>query len=335
LELDVSSVALVSVVIPCFNHAQYLPAAIGSVRSQDWPDLEIVVVDDGSTDDTTTVAQQSGAVLVAQGNRGLSHARNAGLQAARGEMILFLDADDELLPGAIRSGAELLLDRHPSAAGVVRRCALMDAAGRPISVVQPYLESTDVYRELLLSNFVWTPGAALFRRDVVRDAGGFLPEFPAAADYALLLALARGGGLVDDPRPVVRYRRHQDNMSRDAKLMLRSVLAVLAREAAFAPPHYRAALAEGRQRWRDFYGERLVQQLRYEWRGARRASTILSGIACLVWNCPGRAATHFARKSSRVVQGLPSSALEADEPPASAAEPELAEGWRGDRWRSS
>ena len=109
-----SGLPLASVVIPCFDQAGYLRGALESVRAQTWPALESIVVDDGSTDDTSDVARVGGATMVGrQENQGLSAARNAGLASAHGEYVLFLDADDELLPDAVCTGVEVLQrDRH-------------------------------------------------------------------------------------------------------------------------------------------------------------------------------------------------------------------------------
>src|SRR5688500_17208365 len=91
-----------SVVVTCFNHAGYLPDALRSVLEQTVAPCEIIVVDDGSTDDTSTVAAAFDRVrVVRQSNQGLSAARNAGLRACSGDFVIFLDADDRLLPRAI------------------------------------------------------------------------------------------------------------------------------------------------------------------------------------------------------------------------------------------
>src|SRR5436190_13119543 len=107
------AIPLVSVVIPCFNQARYLRGSLRSVHAQTWPRIESIVVDDGSADDTSLVAAMEGATrVVRQRNRGLSAARNAGLANARGNYVVFLDADDELLPDAVRLGVESLR-QHP------------------------------------------------------------------------------------------------------------------------------------------------------------------------------------------------------------------------------
>jgi ABC-type polysaccharide/polyol phosphate transport system ATPase subunit len=300
---------VVSVVIPCFNHARYLPAALASVHAQRCLTVESIVVDDGSHDDSAAVAEAHGATMVRrQRNRGLSHARNAGLEAVRGEFVVFLDADDELLPDALRTGVYALQER-PSAGVIVRRCALMDGQGQALPVTHAVLESDDLYRELLLTNFVWTPGAAVFRTTAIRSIGGFPPDVPAAADYSVFLQLARRGLVVSDPRDAVRYRKHDGNMSHDPVLMLRQTLAVLNQETRHVPPSHLGALEEGQRRWRAFYGTKLVEQLRHEWRGRRRRSALARGGAFLIWQCPRDAAAHIYRKLSRAVRRLPSEEL--------------------------
>jgi glycosyltransferase involved in cell wall biosynthesis len=109
---------LFSVVIPSFNYAQYLSRALDSVLSQRDSNYEVVVVDDGSTDNTADVVRSyqlefsNKIAYVFQHNRGLSAARNHGISLASGEYLLFLDADDELLPGALRQ-FHFALERTP------------------------------------------------------------------------------------------------------------------------------------------------------------------------------------------------------------------------------
>lgn len=99
-----SQPSLISVIIPCHNQARFLSEAIGSVLSQRYSSFEIVVVDDGSTDDTFEVASRYRQVrCVRQINQSLSAARNAGLGASKGSYLVFLDADDRLLPQRSRS----------------------------------------------------------------------------------------------------------------------------------------------------------------------------------------------------------------------------------------
>src|SRR5215218_4319670 len=93
---------LISVIIPCYNHGAYLSTAIKSVLAQTYPNIEIIVVDDGSTDNTKAVAWGFEKVRhIYQRNAGLSAARNTGIRNAKGTYILFSDADDWLLPDAL------------------------------------------------------------------------------------------------------------------------------------------------------------------------------------------------------------------------------------------
>ena len=88
---------MVSVIIPCHNHAAYLGEAIESVLGQDYGPVQIIVVDDGSTDDTAAVAaSRDGVTLVRQPNHGLAAARNRGLRESSGELLVFLDADSRM-----------------------------------------------------------------------------------------------------------------------------------------------------------------------------------------------------------------------------------------------
>src|SRR6266567_1459774 len=97
-----------SVIIPCFNHGEYLPEAVASVTNLRRGDIELIVVDDGSTDERTREEMDKLAVagikVVRQANKGLAAARNAGILASRGEYVLPLDADDRLRPGWIEHG---------------------------------------------------------------------------------------------------------------------------------------------------------------------------------------------------------------------------------------
>src|SRR5215831_9104653 len=93
---------LVSIIIPCYNQAHFLSDAIDSARRQTHSRIEILVIDDGSSDNTSEVAASYRDVYcIRQANQGLSAARNAGLRASKGSLLVFLDADDRLLPNAI------------------------------------------------------------------------------------------------------------------------------------------------------------------------------------------------------------------------------------------
>src|SRR5215208_7628052 len=124
---------LVSVVIPCYNQAHFLGEAIESVLAQSYPYFEIIVVDDGSPDDTSEVAARYPEVrLVRQENQGVSGARNSGFARSEGEYVVFLDADDRLLPEALEAHLEHL-EAHPECAFVSGRYKFMADGGSPLS----------------------------------------------------------------------------------------------------------------------------------------------------------------------------------------------------------
>jgi glycosyltransferase involved in cell wall biosynthesis len=292
----------VSVVIPCFNQAGYLPAAIDSVRRQSHPPAEIIVVNDGSTDHTSALAATLGARVLTQPNRGLPEARNTGLAAAAGEYVVLVDADDELLPRALELGLAALQSR-PEAVAAVGRCRLIDADGRELPATYHPIDHANLYREWLSRNFGWTPGAAIFRRDAVLRAGGFPPGLGGSADYAVYLRLARTSTVVCHAGEVVKYRQHAASMSRDPILMLRHTLEVLRRERAEAPPHMRRDIARGVRVWRRWYGEHMVERLRTDWRARRFGWTQFRNLAWLVWHCPALALRQPFRRLRRVLGG--------------------------------
>jgi glycosyltransferase involved in cell wall biosynthesis len=290
----------VTVVIPCFDQARYLPAAVTSVRAQTCGPVACVVVDDGSTDDTAAVASRLGATLLRQANAGVSAARNAGLAVARTDLVAFLDADDTLLPDAIAAELEAF-DRHPGAAAVVGRCQPMDADGRPLPARHDDVDGAHLYRDWLARNFVWTPGAALFDRRALEAIGGFPRDLGPAADYAVYLRLARTDRVVFLPRELVRYRQHEASMSRDPALMLRSTLAVLRREQGEAPAWARAPLRAGVDRWRQWYGEQIVEALRADWRARRVGPRQVRAALTLVRHAPQLVLRRFASRSRRAI----------------------------------
>jgi glycosyltransferase involved in cell wall biosynthesis len=292
---------MVSVVIPCRNQARYLPAAVRSVRAQSYEGIECIVVDDGSTDDTPTVAATLGVRLLRQDQGGVSAARNAGLSAARGDLVAFLDADDELLPDAVATEVAAL-DSEPEAAAVVGRCQSMDADGRPLPAQHDAVDPANLYEQWLRRrNFVWTPGAAMFRRRALQEIGGFPVDVGPAADYAVYLRLARVDRVAFVPSDLVRYRQHDASMSRDPALMLRATVEVLRREHREAPAWARGSIRDGLNSWRQWYGEQIIERLRSDWQAGRVGLPQLRAALTLIHLCPALVMRRAAGKSRRIL----------------------------------
>ena len=220
-----------SVVVTTYEHAAYLGEALASVRRGQPPVHEVVVVDDGSTDrPDLVVASHPGVRLLRQDNRGLSAARNAGLRASTGEYVLFLDADDVLVPGGLQASLEAAR-AHPEAAIVYGAHVRTGPDGRTVTqTVYVPVDDDDAHGQFLRGNPVGMHASALLRRETVVDAGGFDETLPAAEDYDLYLRLVATHPVHSHSTVVAAYRIHGENMSADSALMLRSVLEVLARQ---------------------------------------------------------------------------------------------------------
>jgi glycosyltransferase involved in cell wall biosynthesis len=249
--------ALVSVVIPCYNQAHFLGEAIESVLCQGYTNVEVVVVDDGSTDNASEVAsryERAGVRLIRQENRGRSAARNRGLDETQGKYVVFLDSDDRLLPEALEVGVKDL-EAHPACAFVFGRTSVVGTDGSS--------PMTDYYGELLRGNYIGPPGAAMFRRSVFDSVGGFDTTLHAAEDYELYLRVASEFPIHKHGELVLDYRQHGANTTRDSARMLRDTLKVLhsQRERVRGEKAYEEAYKHGITLWQSVYGNALFKDV--------------------------------------------------------------------------
>ena len=197
----------VSVIIPCYNHARYLPEAVASVVGQTFREWEIVVVDDGSADDTAAVAERLIAAhperamcLLRQPNRGVGASRNAGIRAARGEYILPLDADDTIEPELLAETIAVL-DARPELGFVYTDVRVF---GEQTSILSGGSYSLAKLRfDCLMLN------PTLFRKRAWDETGGFCESMRFGyEDWDFWLSLANAGWSGwHIARPLVRYRR--------------------------------------------------------------------------------------------------------------------------------
>jgi glycosyltransferase involved in cell wall biosynthesis len=253
---------LVSVIIPCYRQAHFLVDSVVSVLRQDHPHVEIVVVDDGSPDNTEAVIRRwPGIRYLRQDNGGLAAARNAGFRESRGGFVLFLDADDRLLPSAISTGLRHFRD-DPSLGMVAGHFRTIGLDGRVIASPEPRTTSRDHYVALLRDYFIGPPGVMLFRKEAFAALGGFDVHNSPAADYELALHAARTMPIRVHDEVVFEYRRHGANMTGNPTDMLTSTMAVLRRQRDHARnvAGGRAAYRAGIRHWRAAWGEPLVTQ---------------------------------------------------------------------------
>ncbi|MCM3870444.1 MAG: glycosyltransferase [Pyrinomonadaceae bacterium] len=254
---------LVSVIIPCYNQAQFLGEAIESVLLQSYPHFEVIVIDDGSTDNTLEIAARYSEVrTIRQNQQGISTTRNRGWRESRGRWLVFLDSDDRLLPHALELGVKHLL-RHADCAFVFGRHREIDADGTALATTSFVDLQKDPYRQLLLYNCVYTPSTAMFQRDLFETVAGFDPSCLGAEDYDLYLRLARKFPVVSYDNIVAEYRRHDANMTSDNAHMLKVCLAVLRRQKLSVQGNndWEQAYQTGMNNWRRLWGERLVSQV--------------------------------------------------------------------------
>jgi glycosyltransferase involved in cell wall biosynthesis len=253
---------LVSVVIPCYNSNRYLAETIGSVLAQTYPQIEIIVVDDGSTDETARIARSYPVHYIYQPNRGVSAARNTGILHCQGEYVLFLDHDDRLLPGAVETGVRLL-EEHPECALAVGEHRYIGADGRAIGYSNKHAAGRDHYLMLLKHNFIETPCAALHRRSGLALTGGFDESLQGAEDLEFYLRTARQSTWVAHEAPVAEYRLHDSSISRDAERMLEVSYRVLEMELPYlqGDPKKLRAHRRGVKFVERQYGRRLTREL--------------------------------------------------------------------------
>jgi len=214
---------LISIVIPCYRQAHFLGETIRSVLAQFYRRFEIIVVDDGSPDNTAEVAARfKGLRYIRQRNLGLSAARNAGLHQSTGEHIVFLDADDRLMPDALETGVDALR-AQPECAFVYGFCELIAQDGSLIPTPPPVLIEEDHYRTLFKQNYIWTPGAVMFRRSIFARVKGFDQSFVRGCeDLDLYLRIAKDWTIHCHGKVILQYRKHQASMSMRRFRMLRA-----------------------------------------------------------------------------------------------------------------
>jgi glycosyltransferase involved in cell wall biosynthesis len=250
----------VSVVIPTYNNAPYLLEALESVSSQSFRDVEVVVVDDGSTDGTRSLLEPHlGRIrYYPQRNQGVAVARNVGLELAEGELVTWLDGDDVMLPGNLEVKVGVLR-RHPELGGVFSDFRVFDRSGvlhaRGMKEIYPFFRKTgkdfpeifraseriaredgcaatmysgEIFDCLFQGNFILN-STVLFRKRAALQVGKFVPSLRTQEDYEYWLRFSKRYplGFVDEP--LVKYRRHprqltdRSNIARIIETSLRIV----------------------------------------------------------------------------------------------------------------
>lgn len=243
----------VSVVIPAYNAARFIQRTLDSVLNQTHRDLEIIVVDDGSSDDTAERVEQAARQdarlrLVRQPNGGVSRARNTGIALSQGAFVAPLDADDLWHPTKIEKQLGLFARSSADTGVVYCYYSNIDEDDGIILPRRIYHSPTGrVYPHLTIGNIVGNASAPLIRRSVLADIGGYDESFrDGCEDLDLYLMLAERTEYALVPEFLVGYRRSSDSMSMNIPKMERAVTQLTRKMLARHPDLPRQLL-----RWRD------------------------------------------------------------------------------------
>ncbi|MEW5943859.1 MAG: glycosyltransferase [Pseudomonadota bacterium] len=255
---------LVSVIIPCYNGERFLREAIDSALAQTYSPVEIIVVDDGSTDGSAAIMASFGDRIrvVRQPNAGLPEARNVGIRSSQGAMLAFLDADDYWERDFLARMVEAL-DR--TGAGIAycgwQNVGLPGPRGQPF--VPPDYEADPAKLEKLVGGVRWPVHAAVVRREVVDSVGGFDPALESCEDFAFWIRAATVWPLALVPETLAYYRHHGNQMTSKRLMIVRNHFRV---QRQFLRERPEVARKLGRRRVRALtYGELLRKGYELYW----------------------------------------------------------------------
>lgn len=284
---------LVSVIIPAYNAEVTLAATLASVRRQTYPNLEIIVVNDGSTDATRAIAdatarQDPRIRVLSKPNGGLSEARNTGIRASRSAFVAHVDADDIWHPEKIAKQMAVMEAGGPEMGFVYTGFRRIDAEDRVIFTPSPELFfSGRVFLRHILFNFVGNGSSLLIRREAFDAVGGYEPKLNSCEDHLFQILIARSWTVGVVPEYLTGYRQSPGSMSSSAfrDRMMRAKLQVLEHVRARHPetPEDVLAVAEADIRSRRavfrLMGERRpFEASRDYWRGLNRAPNVALSI---------------------------------------------------------
>lgn len=303
---------LVSVVVPAFNAAPTIGQTLDSIASQTYRSLDIIVIDDGSTDETAAIVRhvcRSDARMrvITQPNGGVAAARNTGIRASKGGFVAFMDADDLWHPAKIEMQMEALLAEDADVALVYSPFRVIDMDGNVIASSRRHQASGWVLYRHLHANIVGNGSSVLVRKSVLQELGGFDPWLreqgaEGCEDLLMQLRIASRYKFREVPAYLVGYRKHRGNMSADRDRMSRSgMLAITRALSECGTPALATRGVLVRYEWKCFK----IATRRGDWRGAvamlgrlrRHPALVFSAL----WN---DLVTTMAARTSRLVEPL-------------------------------
>ncbi len=254
---------LISVIIPCYNHAHYLAKAIDSIIAQNHKQVEILVVDDGSKDRPKEITKSySNVKYVRQSNSGPSAARNLGIKHSKGKYLVFLDADDWLLADALTINLEYLQQNE--------KAAFVSGAHVKVNQHKEIIEEVKIdiqenhYCHLLQKNYIGMHAAVMYQRWVF-DSLSFDISLKFAEDYDLYLKITRKYPVIHHTHTIAVYHIHDQNASGDVPKMLDTTLKVLIRQQdCLVDKNEEMCLQNGLHIWKEYYGCSIYNNLLYK-----------------------------------------------------------------------
>lgn len=281
-----TSPSTASIIIPCYNGERYLAQAIDSALAQTYPQCEVIVVDDGSSDGSAAIMHNyAGRIrIVQQANAGLPAARNAGIHVSTGDYLAFLDADDYWQPDFI---AKMMQALETSGASIAY-CGWQNVGlpgGRGAPFIPPDYEQPDKL-EKMVTGVRWPVHAALTRREVVEALSGFDPQWSTCEDFAFWIRAATLHRLVRVAEVLAFYRHHDGvQMTKRRSVIARNHWLV---QRDFLAQHAEIANQLGHSRVRDItHGELLKRGYECYWdRDLPAARTIFRTVMAAAYGAP-------------------------------------------------
>lgn len=269
---------LVSVIIPTYNYAHFIGEAIESVRRQTYRNFEIIVIDDGSKDETSqAVARFPEVRYIYQANQGIAAARNAGVSASRGAYLVFLDADDLLLPNALAAGINSL-NEHSECVFASGHQQMVSRDLQPLPTPPVVCFKQNNYRAFLDYNYICTVGQVMFRREMFATEPGFDSSVPGCDDAELYMRLSKDYPVVCHDQIIVQHRVHGSNTSGNRLMMLRSMDQIYRRHLAYVrgDAELEGLCRQGIEFCRRFTKRELKRQRRERIKATRLGQSLLS-----------------------------------------------------------
>ena len=210
---------LISVLVPCYNRECYIEETLLSILEQDYPNFELIVVDDGSQDASVekiqALQQRHGFQFYRQANQGVSAALNTALIHARGELVATPDSDDIMMPGRLMLQASYMRE-HPEVGCLGGRAVYIDANGKVLKGKRGQMVRGYDFAELLGHAIAVGATVAMYRREAIERVGRYDPRI-RIQDFQMTLKIAYLGYRVEVlPEVVSGYRRHEGNLSKTA-----------------------------------------------------------------------------------------------------------------------